>query len=87
MLNNPIPTDEDARVLVAAIRRIVARLAWGQSKSEIQTELGLSESLFFWAWQAATYEPLDKTHNPLSSNGEKSFRCSCTVTSNYILYA
>ncbi|UCG11860.1 MAG: hypothetical protein JSU72_15265 [Deltaproteobacteria bacterium] len=69
------PTPSEPMSLQKTIGFIAKRLAWGQSREEILADIPAGEhpgeSMFFWAWQAATYVP---ARHPHSSWGEDSFR-------------
>lgn len=63
--------------LLGAIACIAHRLSYGQTKEEIQAALPIGDSLFFWAWQAATWKPKDMVCcSPMLS---RSFRAGCVV--------
>lgn len=66
--------------LLQVIKAIVFRLSFDQTKEEIREDLrleGVGDTMFFWAWQSATWEPKDLVCcSPMLS---RSFKAGCVV--------
>lgn len=66
--------------LKEVITSIAMRISFGQTKEEIREDLrveSVGDTMFFWAWQAATYEPKNLVccSPPLS----RSFKAGCVA--------